>query len=143
MLLEIVMGKKTFLGFDFDKVPKMSKEDWVLLILAQHKKEISLHYTALMNEVFFFLKEFAPELEGEFGFRGTGSGPYSKEVAAAVDKLISENMLEIRKYKNTGITFLSPTEKGNERAQSHLKRIPKTEQGRIGFAQFLAQQNRH
>ena len=133
------MGEKTILGLDTDKLPKMSKEDRVLLILAHETKGKLSHCVALMNEVFFFLKESAPAMEEEFGFRGTGSGPYSQVVAAAVDKLVSDSMLEIKMDMNTGIKFYSLTEKGNAKAKSLLKKVPEKEGKRIRFAQFLAQ----
>ncbi len=133
------MGERTIFGLDTDKLPKILKEDWVLLILANEKERELSDCVALMNEVFFFLKESAPAMEEQFGFRGTGSGPFSPGVAATLDKLVSDNMLEIKKDMNTGIRFYSPTEKGNAQARSLLKNLSEKEQEKIRCAHFLAQ----
>lgn len=133
------MDKKSPWGLDLDKFPKMSREDWVLLILVRQKKGRTNNCAALMNGVFFFIKEFAPAVEGAFGFRGTGFGPYSTKVAEALGKLISDDLISIQKNKNTGIYFYSLTNKGNSRYESLFTKIPKKEQDRIRFARFLAQ----
>jgi uncharacterized protein YwgA len=137
--MEIPMAKKKFLGPELDKHPRISEEDWILLILAHEKKGDPSDCVALMNEVFFFIKEIASAMTEEFGFRGTGSGPYSPTVAETVDKLVSENMLEIKNEMNTGTRFYSPTEKGNAKARSVLKNLSEKEQEKIRFAHFLAQ----
>ncbi len=133
------MAKKPFSAIEMDKLPKMLKEDWVLLILAHEKRGNPSDCVSLMNEVFFFIKEMAPAMMEEFGFRGTGSGPFSPGVAATLDKLVSDNMLEIKKDMNTGIKFYSPTEKGNAQARSLLKNLSEKEQEKIRYAHFLAQ----
>ena len=133
------MAKKPFLRLEMDKLPKMSKEDWILVILADDKKVRPRECAVLMNEVFFFSKELLLQMEEEFGFRGTGFGPFSQGVIAGIDKMVSDNMLEISKDRNTEINYYSLTEKGNARCESLLKKIPERELGRIRFAQFLAQ----
>ena len=133
------MAGKSFWGLEFDELPKMSKEDWVLLSLARQKKGRTIRSAVLMNEVFFFIKEFAPAMEVEFGFRGTGFGPFSKVAATAVEKLHTEDFISIQKNKNTGICYYSLTDRGNSRYESLCAKISKKEQERIKFAGFLAQ----
>jgi uncharacterized protein YwgA len=132
------MDRKSSRCLDMDGLPKILKEDWVLLILAQKENVESSHGAVLMNNVFFFLKEFAPAVEGEFGFRGTGVGPYSKGVANAVNKLISDGLITIRMNEPTGINYYTLTDKGNGRFKSLLERIPENEGSKIGFARFLS-----
>ena len=129
------MAKKTSWDLEILKLPKMSKEDWVLLILARQEKGSC---GALMNDVFFFIKEFTPAMEGQFGFRGTGFGPYSKGVANAVNKLISDDFIEVEINKNTGTCYCSLNDKGKSRCETLFNKIPKSEQDRIKFAEFLA-----
>lgn len=133
------MVQKTTWELDFDKLPKMSKEDWILLILSHEKKRKPSDCVALLNEVFFFVREMAPAMTEEFGYRGTGSGPFGPGVAEAVYKLVSDNLLEIKKDMSTGLRFYSPTEKGNAKARSLLKNLSEKEQEKVRFAHFLAQ----
>ena len=131
------MASKSFLELEKDRLPNMSKEDWILLILAGEKKDNPRDCAVLMNEVFFFLKELAPAMEEEFGFKGTGSGPFSPGVVEAVDKLVSDDFLEIKKDHNTGINYYSLTEKGNARGESLIKNLSENKQKKIRFAQFV------
>jgi len=133
------MDKKSPWGLDLDRFPRMSREDWVLLILAGQKKGRANSYAALMNDVFFFIKEFASAMEGEFGFRGMGYGPYSAVVAEAMGKLISDEIISIQNNKITGIYYYTLTDKGNSIYESLCVKIPKKERERMKFAEFLAQ----
>jgi hypothetical protein len=145
------MAEKPRSNANPDRLPKMTLEDWVLTAIYDKDERRPRDAPTLMNEILIFTKEVVPSLESEFGFKSTGSGPYSRNVANAINRLLSKGMLEIKgdepsEYGGYYILTDSGTEKaenliskllGELREDMDFMRIATANMGPKGMLQYL------
>ncbi len=145
------MAKKPRSNTKSDDLPKMTIEDWVLAVIYDKDGRRPRDAPTIMNEMLIFTKEVLPSLELEFGFTSTGSGPYSKNVANAMNQLISTGMFENKgdEPSKYGGNYMI-TDSGAEKAKKLISKLPEglredmdfmrivtTSMGPTGMLQYL------
>jgi uncharacterized protein YwgA len=131
---------------------KMPLEDWLLLFFYKEGENTPKNPFEITNEIFLFFKDISSSAEPNLKFTSTATGPYSSEVAEAVDVLTSEGFLSKSKSSrgNMNMVQYEITDKGKERTRKiEIKLLPSLKEelkllrtivdnmGPVGMTQFL------
>lgn len=131
---------------------KMPLEDWLLLFFYKGAENTNKNPFEITNEIFIFFKDISSSAEPNLKFTSTAAGPYSSEVAEAIDKLTSKGFLSKSKssWSNMNMIQYEITDKGKERKkQIDIKLSPSLKEelkllrtivenmGHVGTMQYL------
>ncbi len=131
---------------------KMPLEDWLLLFFYNEGENTNKNPLEITNEIFIFFNDISSSAEPNLKFTSTTAGPYSSEVAEAVDKLISEGFLNKLKSSRGDMNIIQYeiTDKGKERTKKIDTNLPPSlkeelkllrtiveNMGPVGMMQFL------
>jgi uncharacterized protein YwgA len=132
--MEDRMAKKPGFNLKREDLPKMSVENWILVMLYNKEERRPRDAPTIMNEMLILTKDVAPFLELEFRFAGTGSGPYSKKIATAINQLISTGMFELKagESSKSGNNYIM-TESGAEKAKKLILKLPEEFKSELDF----------
>jgi uncharacterized protein YwgA len=129
------MIKKSDFFFEEHDLPKMSIQNWILVMFHDKDKIRSVDALSIMYKTFIFVKEVLCSMESGFGFKSSGYGPYSDKVDNAIKQLKSTNMLDMKKNGASTLDEYSYvlTESGAKKAEQIFLQLSEPLKKKVTF----------
>jgi len=104
-------------------------EEWILILLYAQKDKPITGKLMFVKQAFLLAKDVFPSIEEKFEFYPASFGPYSKEFAKSVNKLIEKEdisleILEAKKEGDTEIYRFRLSKDGEENAKNAFNKLP-------------------
>lgn len=101
-------------------------DEWILIILYAQKDKPVTGKLMFVKQAFLLAKDVFPSIEEKFKFYPASFGPYSKEFAKSVNKLIEKGdvSLEVKKEGDNKIYRFRLSENGEETAKNAFNKLP-------------------
>lgn len=100
-------------------------DEWILILLYAQKGKPITGRLMFVKQAFLLAKDVFPSVEERFKFYPASFGPYSKEFAKSVNKLIEKGdiSLEVNKERDTVIYRFRLSENGEESAKNAFNKL--------------------
>jgi len=101
-------------------------EEWILILLYAQKDKPITGKLMFVKQAFLLAKDVFPSIEEKFKFYPASFGPYSKEFAKSVNKLIEKGdiSLEVKKEGDNEIYRFRLSKNGEEIIKNTFNKLP-------------------
>ncbi len=106
-----------------DKDVKKQIHDYLLALFVANNAEPIRGRIMLIKQAFILFKEIVPELKSKVKFFPYEWGPYSNDIAAGINEMITKGYIGVRTEGRDKIYYLTPL--GLKQAKSAIQSIPK------------------